>query len=70
MPVNPKFPGQRGGSSLPLGITPLESAQYTKDLLISLHGIATQQGQTVLADRIESAAAEASRLIAIEQARN
>jgi len=70
MPAKPMSSGHRSGSALPLGITPLESAQYTKDLLISLHGVATHQGQTALAEKLESAAAEASRIVIAETAKS
>ena len=46
------------------GLTPVETARYTKELLDSLRGIALRQEQLVLASLLEAAAREAKRLMA------
>lgn len=46
------------------GFSALEAANYSRDMLLSLKGIAVRQGHTRLADLLDAAAQEAARLAA------
>jgi hypothetical protein len=48
----------------PAGFSALEAAIYSRDMLLSLKGIAARQGQNRLADLLDAAAQEAARLAA------
>jgi hypothetical protein len=51
-------------SSRPEGLSPLETANYTKEMLDSLRGLALRQDHLVLAGLLDAAAREAKRLVA------
>ncbi len=46
------------------GMSPVDTARYTKELLDSLKGMALRQDHLVLAGLLDAAAREAKRLIA------